>query len=69
MSIKLTVASVLQEEFPFDPAVGFLGQKPGEQPCYDCVLSLPRDIRVRCVAEEGSATCCIICAVRLPSVS
>ncbi|KAI1069174.1 hypothetical protein LB507_008700 [Fusarium sp. FIESC RH6] len=75
MSIRLTVASAL-EDFPFNPAVGFLGQNAGEQPCYHCITSLQRDVRICCVVEEGLTTRCIMCgdgnqkccAVRPPSV-
>ncbi|KAJ4009603.1 hypothetical protein NW752_009192 [Fusarium irregulare] len=60
MSIRLTVASAL-EDFPFNPAVGFLGQNAGEEPCYHCITSLQRDVRICCVVEEGLATRCIMC--------
>lgn len=59
MSLSQAVRDALAD-FPFVPAENFSGQIEGERPCYYCVLSVGRDVRCVCVAEDNAARC-VVC--------
>ncbi|CAG1977606.1 unnamed protein product [Fusarium graminearum] len=58
MSLSQAVRDALAD-FPFVPAESFSGQIEGERPCYYCVLSVGRDVRCVCVAEDNAIRCVI----------
>ncbi|KAM0346023.1 hypothetical protein ACHAP4_011753 [Fusarium culmorum] len=53
MSLSQAVRNALAD-FPFVPTENFSGQIEGERPCYYCVLSVGRDIRYICIAEDNA---------------
>ncbi|KAM0361896.1 hypothetical protein ACHAO7_011841 [Fusarium culmorum] len=59
MSLSQAVRDALAD-FPFVPAENFSGQIEGERPCYYCVLSVGRDVRCVCVAEDNAIRC-VVC--------